>query len=196
MILSNVAIHQAIDAGDLAITPEPLPRQNSLANPDESPYATTSVNLRLDSALSIGDVKKPFCIDLRTKGIAQLLSQAYRPHVMDERGGFSLEPHLFVLGKTLETVTLPIRPERPVYAARVEGRSSFARCGLLIHFTAPTIHAGWDGPITFEIMNLGPHPIMLFPKMQICQLIFETVQGTPLRADSQFQGQRTPAGTK
>jgi dCTP deaminase len=79
-------------------------------------------------------------------------------------------------------------------AARIEGKSSYARCGLLVHFTAPTIHAGFKGTITLEIMNLGPYAISLRPQMPICQLIIEEVRGVPFRSDSQFQGQSQPAG--
>jgi hypothetical protein len=82
-----------------------------------------------------------------------------------------------------------IREGRPVLAARVGGRSSFARCGVLVHFTAPSIHAGFVGTITLEIMNLGPHA-MLRPGMKICQLILEQVEGFPADAPSQFHGQR------
>ncbi len=80
-------------------------------------------------------------------------------------------------------------------AARVEGRSSFARCGLLVHFTAPTIHAGFNGRITLELINLGSIPILLYPEAYICQLIIEQVVGTPLKNDSQFQGQTKPSGS-
>jgi|CZKU01.1.fsa_nt_gi dCTP deaminase len=194
MILSNVAIHRAIDDGALVIRPEPLPRLNSLTGPS-SPYDTTSVNLRLGHSLNVGDETKPFVFDLRKPGLASFLKSAYRPVTIDREGGYSLEPKVFVLGNTLEQIELPIRPGHRCLAARVEGKSSFARCGLLIHFTAPTIHAGFSGTITFEIMNLGPQPIMLFPEMKICQLIFEWVDGEPLQSDGQFHGQTTPAGT-
>ena len=194
MILSNVAIHAAIDEGALVIRPEPTPRLNSLDGPP-SPYDTSAVNLRLSPELSIADEAKPFVFDLRQKGLASFLKDAYRAHKMDRDGGFALAPGLFVLGNTVETIELPIRENQRCLAARVEGRSSFARCGLLIHFTAPTIHAGFSGTITFEMMNLGKQSIMLFPNMPICQLIFEAVDGTPLRNDSQFHGQKTPAGT-
>lgn len=192
MILSNVEIHRALDAGDITISPEPLPRLPTLENPN-SPYDTTAVNLRLSRSLSISTEDPPMAFDLRKRGIAKLLNSIYQTKEMDD-GGYSLAPGKFVLGNTIETVHLPIRNDRPVYAARVEGRSSFARCGLLIHFTAPTIHAGFDGTITFEIMNLGKSNIMLFPDLEIAQLIFERVDGTPARNDSQFQGQRTPPG--
>lgn len=193
MILSNVEIHRALDEGDIVISPEPNPRLPSLANP-KSPYATTAVNLRLSSSLSISRNAPPFAFDLRKPRVAKFLGLVYGAKEMDE-GGYSLGPGLFVLGNTVETVHLPMREGRPVYAARVEGRSSFARCGLLIHFTAPTIHAGFDGTITFEIMNFGKNDIMLYPDLEIAQLIFERVEGMPARNNSQFQGQRTPPGT-
>ncbi len=84
--------------------------------------------------------------------------------------------------------------ERPCYAARIEGRSSFARVGLLVHFTAPTIHAGFDGTIALEMINLAEYPISLFPAMEICQLIVEDVQPMPCTKPSEFQGQSTPTG--
>ncbi len=193
MILSNVEIHKAIDDGDIIITPEPQPRLNSLQNPN-SPYDTTAVNLRLAASLSVCRTASPIAFDLRKKGLADLLTKVYVPKVMDEKGGYALAPGEFVLGNTLETIKLPMRQGRPVYAARVEGRSSFARCGLLIHFTAPTIHANFSGTITLEMMNFGKHDIVLYPDLQIGQLIFERVEGFPAQNDSQFQGQRTPAG--
>lgn len=194
MILSNVEIHRALDAGDICVRPEPLPRLPSLHNP-KSPYDTTAMNLRLSPVLSICKKAQPFAFDLRKPGLPDLLKKVYEPHIMSDEGGYSLKPNQFVLGNTVETVTLPIRAGHPVLAARVEGRSSFARCGLLIHFTAPTIHAGFSGTITFEIMNFGLHDIVLFPNLEVGQLIFERVEGTPERNDGQFHGQQTPAGT-
>src|SRR5215470_538407 len=124
MILSNVAIHAALDAGDIVIRPEPTPRFRSKANP-ESPYDTMSVNLRLSPRLDLADEKKPFAFDLRTSGLPDFLRQTYTPERAGP-GGFTLNPGLFVLANTVEKVELPIREGRPVYAARVEGRSSFA----------------------------------------------------------------------
>jgi dCTP deaminase len=106
-----------------------------------------------------------------------------------------LRPNKLVLGKTLERVEFPLQSDGSVsLAARVEGKSSYARCGLLVHFTAPTIHAGFAGTITLELINLGPLDIALYPHMPICQLIIEQVAGTPFRNDSQFQGQSRPGG--
>ena len=196
MILSNIAIQAAIDAGDIVIDPEPLPRLSSLQG-GKSPYDTTAVNLRLSPSLSVCRKSMPMTFDLRTSGLPDFLKDhVYEPVTMDQDGGYCLPENQFVLGNTVEILTLPVRPGHPVYAARVEGRSSFARCGLLVHFTAPTIHANFSGTITFEIMNFGKHPITLHPGLPIGQLIFERVDGEPALSESQFQNQRTPAGTK
>jgi dCTP deaminase len=109
-------------------------------------------------------------------------------------GGFALEPGKFVLSNTMERIHFPITQTGPCYGARVEGRSSYARVGLLIHFTAPTIHAGFNGTITLELMNLGKNPIMLYQGIYICQLIFEQIAGEIFFTPSQFQGQVTPEG--
>lgn len=197
MILSNIEIHKALDEGDIVLRPEPQPRFPSLKDA-KSPYDTTAVNLRLSPSLSVSEKRLPLAFDLRqTDNLAGFLLQVYRSvNMNDSGGGYSLGPGKFVLGNTVEHVLLPMRPGRPVYAARVEGRSSFARCGLMIHFTAPTIHAGFDGTITFEIMNFGLHDIVLHPDLKIGQLIFERVEGMPTPSESQFQGQTTPSGTK
>jgi dCTP deaminase len=63
-----------------------------------------------------------------------------------------------------------------------------------VHFTAPTIHAGYEGTITLEIINHGPFHILLYPNMRICQLIVEQVGGVPEAKKSQFHGQIRPGG--
>jgi len=65
-----------------------------------------------------------------------------------------------------------------------------------VHFTAPTIHAGFRGTITLELINFGTIPIALYPGAPICQLIIEQVSGVPFRNDSQFQDQSMASGDK
>jgi dCTP deaminase len=182
MILSNVEIQKAINEGRLSISP--APRADS--------YDTTALNLHLGTALSIPRAG-PFNYDLRKPGFATFLSRNC-DHLELPAAGHVLEPRTFVLGVTMERVTLPLI-EGQTLAARIEGKSSFARCGLLVHFTAPTVHAGFDGTLTLEMINLGNVGISLFSGMPICQLILETVIGDPSANPSQFQGQSTPAGT-
>jgi len=90
--------------------------------------------------------------------------------------GHILEPGGFTLGWTEENIELPVDSR---LAARVEGKSSLARLGIGIHITAPTIHAGFKGPIQLEMCNHGFLRVRLMPGMPICQLIFEQTLGTP-----------------
>ena len=87
-----------------------------------------------------------------------------------------------------ETIKLPILSR---VAARVEGKSSLARLGIGIHITAPTIHAGFEGPIQLEICNHGTVRVRLLVGMPVCQLIFEQTLGTPHKGyTGQFLGQK------
>lgn len=190
MILSNVELQTALDQGRLRITPPPRPRHPTQPG---CPYNTTSIDLRLGSRLAIPR-GGPFTYDLRRGGIAAFLAENSEHKDIDPQGGVVLEPNQFTLGQTLEEVELPLDQGEPILAARIQGRSSFARCGLLVHFTAPTVHAGFKGTLTLEMRNLGPVGIVLWPEMPICQLIVEQVLGIPEEAPSQFQGQATPPG--
>lgn len=192
MILSNVAIQAAIDAGDLVITPEPSPRRPSEPQ-GTCPYDTCSVNLRLGSQISTPKPQKPITLDFRKPGVGKFLPEIFDTVTIGS-GGYALHPNRFILGQTLERVHLPIHEGRRSLAARIEGRSTFARVGLLVHFTAPTIHAGFEGTITLEMINLAEYPISLFSGMEICQLIVETVDSTPFTNPSGYQAQSTPTG--
>jgi dCTP deaminase len=192
MILSNVEIFNALKEGFIKITPQPIYSIGEKGNP----YDTTALNLRLSETLLFPKADRSYAFDLRRGKIANTLRDMYEPHKISREGGFSFAPGQFALANTKEVVELPINKGKPCYAARIEGRSSFARCGLLIHFTAPTIHAGFNGTITLELMNLGSYPIMFYPDMEICQLIFEKVEGDISQNPSQFQAQTTPEGLK
>jgi dCTP deaminase len=137
-------------------------------------------------------LEAPFVYDLSKEGdsaLAELLARNSKRIIITEDQPFPLKRNTFVLARTLETVKLPLD-----LAARIEGKSSRARCGVLVHFTAPTVHPGWQGPLTLEMINLGPAEFMLRPGMPIAQLILEQVYGTPVENESQFQGQTTPEG--
>jgi len=193
MILSNQAIQQALDEKRLVINPEPRPRKPTIENPD-CPYGTTSVDLRLAPKISIPK-KRAYAFDLKSGKVAEFLAQNCDHIDLAISGAYTLDPGTFILGQTMEKVELPFAIGKPTLAARIEGKSSCARCGILIHFTAPTVHAGWTGQLTLEITNLGPCPFVLRPNEPICQLILEQVEGVPFESPSQFQGQTTPPGT-
>lgn len=193
MILSNVKIHKALDERRLVLVPEPIPRFPEEGM--ECPYQSSAVDLRLGNEILIPKGKRAFSIDLSEGKFATLVSEEnYDRRILKEDQPYSLTPGTFVLAKTLERVELPIQEAAITLAARVEGRSSYARCGMLVHFTAPTIHVGYSGTITLEIANLGAAKIVLTPGVPICQLIIEEVRGKPFRNESQFQGQTTPGG--
>ncbi len=103
---------------------------------------------------------------------------------------FVMVPGDFVLATTMETVCIP-----RTHAARVEGRSSLGRLGLIIHATAGFIDPGFRGQITLEMMNLSPRPIQLELGMRICQISFDKLINAAKRPyghpglRSRYQGQ-------
>ena len=193
MILSNVEIHRALDEGRLVLDPQPTPRLPGAPGTD-CPYQTSAVDLRLGDEISYFADGLAIDINLGRGGFANLFGPNSISRKITNDQPFVLAPNRLVLGRTLERVELPIGADGECLAARVEGKSSYARCGLLVHFTAPTIHAGFSGKIALELCNLGPARISLYPNTPICQLIVETVKGVPFRNDSQFQGQQDAAG--
>lgn len=194
MILSNVEIQRAMQEGRLVIDPVPFP-DRPLEAGLYCPFQTSSVDLRLGDEISYFRDGLAINIDLRCGTFPTLFLQNSQMLTITEDQPFRLAPGRFVLGKTRERVEFPVMQDgRTSLAGRVEGKSSYARCGVLVHFTAPTIHAGFAGTITLELANLGPLPVMLYPNAPICQLVVEEVLGTPFRNDSQFQNQRRAGG--
>ena len=190
MILSNTRILEALDKGWLIITPEPAPRGLFAGVP--CPYQASAVDLMLGPEISTFKKENlAAAIDLSQGNFASIFGAHSEQLTISHDQPYHLRPGTFIHGKTIEHVEFPILKHGPCFAARIEGRSSYARCGVLVHFTAPTIHAGYANRITLEIINLGPRTILLHPGERICQLIIERVDGIPFRNDSQFQGQTT-----
>ena len=88
---------------------------------------------------------------------------------LEEGETFNLEPRQFVLAYYQGIHQAP----QLLVRAGVEGRSSFARLGISIHQTAPTVHATFEGQLRLEILNNGPYECTLSPGLPICQLILE-----------------------
>jgi len=192
MILSNLEIQKALDEGRLVINPVPEPLKKEHGK--YCPYDTHSVDLKLYSEIT-EPTDAPFVYDLTQSGsLAELISKNSKKYILTRDQPFHLNPRRFILGRTLEKIGLPIKKGPPYLAARIEGKSSRARCGVLVHFTAPTVHPGWEGPLTLEIINLGPTTFALHPGMPIAQLIVEEVRGEVILNPSQFQNQSTPEG--
>lgn len=189
MILSNTEIVKCLKEKLFSITP-----LDSL-DANKHPFNTSAVDLCLGDEINILKATVPVVIDLTKPDIAQLIKAHSKKLTISADQPYKLKPNTFVLANTFESVNFPFNNSMS-YSARVEGKSSLARCGILIHFTAPTIHAGFQGTITLEIINLGVFDFLLTPRMSICQLIIEEIRGTPMEAPNQFKGQTNPAGTK
>ena len=193
MILSNLEIQRALDDGRLVIEPEPSPRKLEPGSKD-CPYDTTAVDLKLHNEIRVPE-GGPFVYDLQQAGVlSEFIAKHSKPYTLTDKQPYHLDRNEFVLGRTFERIELPTNKGQPCLAARIEGKSSRARCGILIHFTAPTVHAGWAGPLTLEMINLGPTTFVLRPGMPIAQLIVEQVCGEIFLNPSQFQNQSTPEG--
>jgi dCTP deaminase len=172
MILPDREIQLALASGQIKIEPTPGP----------DAYSSTSVDLTLSplfrtwKQFSQTGVEAPIV----SPGVKGFKFADVADHYTDTStipaAGYVLEPNTFVLAWTRERVELPVSGR---IAARVEGKSSLARCGVGIHVTAPTIHAGFAGQIQLEMFNHSTLRVKLLPGMRICQLIFEMSLGTP-----------------
>jgi len=105
---------------------------------------------------------------------------------------FIVQPGEFILGVTLEKIKIA-----DDLVARVEGRSSLGRLGIIIHSTAGFVDAGFEGTITLEITNINRMPVALYPGMRVCQLAFETMSSPAdvpyhMKKTSKYQGQELP----
>jgi dCTP deaminase len=100
-----------------------------------------------------------------------------KPVSVREGGHFMMHPGEFALGRTVETVNIPND-----LVARIEGKSSVGRLGLMIHITAGYIDPGFRGPITLELYCVHPLPVMIYPGDKIAQLSFHEMSSTPSQA--------------
>lgn len=157
------------------------------------PYANaqlqpSSYDVRLDNEFKIFDNSRATAIDPKVE-------QPMRRVTIDH-GPFVLHPGEFVLGSTIERVTLGDR-----VAARLEGKSSMGRLGLLTHATAGFIDPGFDGHVTLELANVANLPLLLWPKMKIGQLCFFDMSSRSrapygLGRGSHYQHQRGPTPSR
>jgi len=177
MILSDRTIREELDAGRIVI--EPL---------DLTCIQPSSVDLHIDRYFRVFRNHTLGYIDVK-----QNLEDLTELVEIGEDDAFILHPGEFVLGSTLERVALPTD-----LVARLEGKSSLGRLGLLIHSTAGFVDAGWDGQLTLELSNVANLPITLYPGMKIGQISFirmTTPADLPYgsaEVGSKYQGQVGP----
>jgi dCTP deaminase len=181
MILSDRSLRQALAEGRIVI--EPL---------DERNIQPSSVDLRVDGLFRVFRNHTAGVIDVK-QDLEDLTELVQIP----ADGVFMLHPGEFVLGSTAERVAVP-----DDLVARIEGKSSLGRLGLLIHSTAGFIDAGFDGHITLELSNVANLPITIYPGMKIGQVSFlqmTTPADQPYGKGAQgskYQGQRGPTPSR
>ena len=182
MLLSDRDIKAEIDAGRIGL--EPL---------DRSMIQPSSMDVRIDRFFRLFDNHKyPFIDPAEDQPELTRLIEVAEP----ERP-FILHPGEFVLGSTYEQVSLP-----DDVAARLEGKSSLGRLGLLTHSTAGFVDPGFTGHVTLELSNVATLPIKLWPGMKVGQLCFFRLSSPadqPYGAGasgSRYQGQRGPTASR
>jgi dCTP deaminase len=181
VLLSDRDIKAELDAGRVALTPY-----------DEGMVQPSSIDVRLDKYFRVFENHRYPHIDP-----AEDQPDLTREVAPEGDEPFILHPGEFVLGSTYEVVTLP-----DDVAARLEGKSSLGRLGLLTHSTAGFIDPGFSGHVTLELANVANLPIKLWPGMKIGQLCFFRLSSPAehpygsAKYGSRYQGQRGPTPSR
>src|SRR6201987_4714552 len=181
LVLSDRTIARLIADGRIGIDPY-----------DEALLQPSSVDVRVDRYFRVfHNARYPY-IDVK-----QPMEDLTEEVTVAEDEPFILHPGEFVLGSTLERIRLPHD-----LVARLEGKSSLGRLGLLIHSTAGFIDPGWNGHVTLELSNVANLPITIYPGMKIGQISFMQMTepaATPYGSEaigSKYKGQRGPTASR
>src|SRR6188472_480641 len=181
VVLSDRTIRRLLEEGRIGIDPY-----------DESLLQPSSVDVRVDRLFRVfHNARYPF-IDVKQQqeDLTELVE-------IDGDRAFILHPGEFVLGSTLERIVLP-----DDLVARLEGKSSLGRLGLLIHSTAGFIDPGWDGHVTLELSNVANLPITIYHGMKIGQVSFVQLTEAAEKPygsgglGSKYQGQKGPTPSR
>lgn len=181
MVLSDRTIREEVEAGRIVFDPY-----------DPGLVQPSSVDVRVDRSFRVfHNARHPF-IDVRKRmdDLTELVE-------VEGDDPFILHPGEFVLGQTLERVTLP-----DDLVARLEGKSSLGRLGLLIHSTAGFVDAGFEGNLTLELSNVANLPITIYHGMPIGQISFMRMDAAVERpygsgeVGSKYQGQEEPTASR
>jgi len=181
VVLSDRTIRAEIDAGRIEIDPF-----------DAEMIQPSSVDVRVDKSFRVFHNNRYPFIDVR-----QPMEDLTELVVVENGRPFILHPGEFVLGQTLERVALP-----DDLVARLEGKSSLGRLGLLIHSTAGFVDSGFSGNLTLELSNVANLPITIYHGMPIGQLSFMRMDG-PVEhpygsrdTSNKYQGQTEPTPSR
>jgi dCTP deaminase len=164
MILSDADIKKLLGTGEMRITPL-----------DESQIGPASVDLTLsDEWYFFKDEFSRKIVDLKETGFREAFG-------MKKAKSITLKPGELCLGRTVERITLPNN-----VMGKLEGRSRYARMGVIIHTTSALVQPGSDNHQVLEIVNLAPFPIKLHAGMRISQVVFEMLESPTSRPYAKF----------
>ncbi|MBF0627267.1 MAG: dCTP deaminase [Magnetococcales bacterium] len=187
MRLSDREIWSAIQEGRIVI--DPLPPEHC--------FGSFSVDVSLSQVFrTFRHVRVPY-LDLADSGNIRAVSEESMEEViLGEHERFILHPGEFALGMTRERVGVA-----DDLVGWLDGRSSLARVGLMVHITAHSIDPGWDGHITFEFFNAGRLPLALHPGLRIGAISFETLSSPTTRPygkklGAKYHGQQAPLSSR
>lgn len=184
MVLSDRDIKRHLLSGKIKISPKPdLKKQ----------LGSCSVDLRLGYTFRVFEHSRFPYIDPYDKKLSKDITQIVK---VKKGEPFILQPQDFVLAITIESFTLPDN-----LLARLEGRSSLGRLGIVVHSTASIFEPGWKGKVVMELGNLGRMPVALYPGMKICALIFEGLSSEAevpyhKKKGAKYIGQKVPGASK
>ena len=176
MVLSDVDLQAALEAGEIVVTPPP-----DLA----TQLGACSLDLRLSNEFRVFERTRNAFIDPRHTIDWESFTRVIA--VPDDEA-FIIHPQELVLAATIEEITLPA-----TILGRLEGRSSLGRIGIIVHGTAPLFYPGFAGRAVMELGNIGPMPVALYPGMRICSFTFERLSSPSSRPyKGKYSGQSGP----
>lgn len=184
MIYSDRDIKRLLAEGQIKV--EPAPNLSTQ-------LGSCSLDLCLSNEFSVFDYNKHAFVDVRDP---QQSRDIMKEVTVEGDQPFILHPQSFVLAITLEHVELPDN-----VVARLEGRSSLGRLGIIVHATASVIDPGWRGRIVLELANHGQMPVALYPGMRVCSVTFEPLS-SPVdmpywkKAEAKYKNQQSPLASK
>ncbi len=189
MRLSDGDIEEALESGRIKLHPEP----------PLSAISGISVDLRLADSFRVFSNNSAPYLDLSGdrdelgRNIDRIMSKEIQ---IAEGDSLFIHPGELVLGSTLEAVDIP-----DDLVGWLDGRSSLARLGLMVHVTAGRIDPGWQGQVVLEFYNNGKMPLALRPGMIICALSFEMLSSPAkrpyrLREDAKYRNQTGPTSSR
>jgi dCTP deaminase len=185
VILSDKDIKERIQRCDIVVT--------SADNAHLANIGPSSMDLRLGRYFKVYKKEKTGVLDPKDPETMRDVTD-----MIDIEDGkpYIVQPGEFILGVTMEKIKLS-----DDMVARVEGRSSLGRLGIIIHSTAGFVDAGFEGTITLEITNINSMPVALYPGMRVCQLAFEQMTSPAdvsysKKKSSKYHGQELPEESK